>query len=90
MIVDGLNAIRGISCVAPKGTFYAFANIKGAGMSSDEFCNRLIDEAGLVVIPGDAFGEYGEGYVRMSFAVSDETITEGLNRLDMFMNKLKI
>ncbi len=90
MIVDGLNAIRGISCVAPKGTFYAFANIKGAGMSSDEFCSRLIDEAGLVVIPGDAFGEYGEGYVRMSFAVSDETITEGLNRLDMFMNKLKI
>lgn len=88
MIVEGLNSIKGISCVAPKGTFYAFANIKGANMSSDEFCNRLIDEAGLVVIPGDAFGEYGEGYVRMSFAVSDETITEGLNRLDMFMNKL--
>lgn len=88
MIVEGLNSIKGISCVAPKGSFYAFANIKGANMSSDEFCNRLIDEAGLVVIPGDAFGEYGEGYVRMSFAVSDETITEGLNRLDMFMNKL--
>ncbi len=90
MIVDGLNAIKGISCVAPKGTFYAFPNIKGANMSSDEFCNRLIDEAGLVVIPGDAFGEYGEGYVRMSFAVSDDTIIEGLNRLDMFMNKLNI
>ncbi|MCD2493472.1 pyridoxal phosphate-dependent aminotransferase [Lacrimispora sp. NSJ-141] len=90
MIVDGLNAIKGISCVAPKGTFYAFANVKGANMSSDEFCNRLIDEAGLVVIPGDAFGEYGEGYVRMSFAVSDETIIEGLNRLDMFMSKLNI
>ncbi|QNM04589.1 pyridoxal phosphate-dependent aminotransferase [Qiania dongpingensis] len=90
MIVDGLNAIKGISCVAPKGTFYAFANMKGANMCSDEFCNRLIDEAGLVVIPGDAFGEYGEGYVRMSFAVSDETIIEGLNRLDMFMSKLSI
>ncbi len=90
MIVDGLNAIKGISCVAPKGTFYAFANMKGSNMSSDEFCNRLIDEAGLVVIPGDAFGEYGEGYVRMSFAVSDETIIEGLNRLDMFMSKLNI
>lgn len=90
LLVNGLNSIKGISCVAPKGTFYAFANIKQSGMSSDEFCNRLIDEAGLVVIPGDAFGDYGEGYIRMSFAVSDETITEGLNRLDMFMNKLNI
>ena len=59
-------------------------------MSTDEFCDRLIDEAGLVVIPGNAFGEYGEGFIRMSFAVSDETIVEGLNRLDMFMNKLNI
>lgn len=90
MIVEGLNSIRGISCVMPKGTFYAFANIKRANMSTDEFCDRLIDEAGLVVIPGNAFGEYGEGFIRMSFAVSDETIVEGLNRLDMFMNKLNI
>ena len=90
MLVEGLNGIRGISCVPPKGTFYAFVNVKKANMDTDTFCDRLIDEAGLVVIPGNAFGEYGEGFVRMSFAVSDQTIVDGLNKLGSFMDKLPL
>lgn len=88
MIVQGLNAIPGISCLPPKGTFYAFANIQGSGVPSEVFSNRLMEEAGVVVIPGIAFGEGGEGFIRMSFATSDEAIMEGLNRIDIFMNKL--
>lgn len=90
MLVEGLNSIRGISCVPPKGTFYAFVNIQQANMDTDVFCDRLIDEAELVVIPGNAFGEYGEGYIRMSFAVSDETIVTGLEKLEGFMKKLPL
>lgn len=90
MLVEGLNSIRGISCMPPKGTFYAFVNIQQAKMDTDVFCDRLIDEAELVVIPGNAFGEYGEGYIRMSFAVSDETIVTGLKKLEGFMNKLPL
>lgn len=90
MLISGLNSIKGISCVPPKGTFYAFVNIQRANMDTDVFCDRLIDEAKLVVIPGNAFGEYGEGYVRMSFAVSDETIVTGLEKLAGFMNKLAL
>lgn len=90
MLVEGLNSIRGISCTPPKGTFYAFVNIQQAKMDTDVFCDRLIDEAELVVIPGNAFGEYGEGYIRMSFAVSDETIVTGLKKLEGFMNKLPL
>jgi aminotransferase len=90
MLIEGLNSIRGISCVPPKGTFYAFVNIQRAKMDTDEFCDRLIDEAKLVVIPGNSFGEYGEGFVRMSFAVSDETIVTGLEKLEGFMSKLPL
>lgn len=89
-LVEGLNNIRGLSCLWPKGTFYTFPNIKGSHMSSDMFCNRLISEAGVVVIPGDAFGEYGEGYIRMCFATSDENIDEGLLRMNHFMNSLSL
>lgn len=83
ILVEGLNNIKGLSCMPPKGTFYAFPNIKKSGMSSDTFYKRLIDEAGVVVIPGDACGEYGEGYVRMCFATSDENIQQGLSQVQI-------
>lgn len=86
-IVDGLNSISGVNCTLPKGTFYAFANVKELGIPSDELVDRLMDEVGLVVVPGTAFGEDGEGFLRFSFAVSDETIDDGLERLETFVRK---
>ena len=88
MIISGLNVIPGISCRSPQGTFYAFANVKSLGLPVDELVDRLMDEVGLVVVPGTAFGDDGEGFLRFSFAVSDKTILDGLNRLETFVKKL--
>lgn len=89
MIVSGLNAIPGINCRSPQGTFYAFANVKSLGLPTDELVDRLMDEVGLVVVPGTAFGDDGEGFLRFSFSVSDETIADGLDRLETFVRKIR-
>ncbi len=81
VLVDGLNAIAGISCPMPAGAFYAFPNITRTGLSSQEFESRLLDEAGVSLLSGTAFGAYGEGYVRISFANSQENIREALRRI---------
>lgn len=85
LIIDGLNAIKGISCIEPKGAFYAFPNIRQTGMSSQEFADRALQEAGVALLSGTSFGEHGEGYIRLSFANSKENIREGLNRLEQFL-----
>jgi len=81
VIVDGLNGIDGVTCLAPKGAFYAFPNIRGTGMSSGEFTHRALHEAGVAVLSGTAFGEFGEGYLRLSFANSVENLREAVRRL---------
>ncbi len=81
VIVEGLNGIEGVTCRAPKGAFYAFPNIRGTGMSSKEFTRRALHEAGVAVLSGTAFGEFGEGYLRLSFANSVENIREAVRRL---------
>lgn len=88
IIVDGLNEIDGIRCLAPKGAFYAFANITATGLSSKEFAMRLLREKAVVTVPGTGFGEGGEGFVRLSYATSEETIREGLNRIREFVESL--
>ena len=85
LLVKGLNEIPGISCVMPKGAFYAFPNITGTGMSSEEFSTRLFKEANVAVVPGNTFGESGEGHVRCSYSVSRETIQEALKRINDFV-----
>lgn len=85
VMVRRINQIPGMSCRAPKGTFYAFINIKGLGMKSEEFANRLLEEKQVVVVPGTAFGEGGEGYIRMSYATSMELIEEGLDLMEAFV-----
>ena len=80
-IVEGLNEIPGISCLRPHGAFYAFPNITGTGCSSDELSSKLLDEAGVALLPGTAFGEHGEGYLRISYANSLENIEEALARM---------
>jgi len=85
LLVSGLNELTGVSCITPKGAFYAFPNIKETGLTSDEYATMLLEKAKVAVVPGSTFGESGEGYVRCSYSVSEETIKEALDR----MRKLK-
>lgn len=78
LVVDGLNAIPGISCIEPAGAFYAFPNITGTGLSSRELQDRLLEEAGVAMLAGTAFGSHGEGYMRVSYANSQDNLREAL------------
>lgn len=88
LIVDGLNRLKGVRCRMPGGAFYAFPNITGTGMSSKDISNRLLNEAGVAVLPGTAFGKYGEGFIRLSFATSQTNIREALGRMERFLAKI--
>jgi aspartate/methionine/tyrosine aminotransferase len=81
LIVSGLNDIPGISCVNPKGAFYAFPNVKQLGMSAKELELKLLNEAGVAILSGTAFGAFGEGYLRFSYASSTDNIREALRRV---------
>ncbi len=85
VIVDGLNAIEGVSCLRPDGAFYVFPNIKGTGFKSRELATRLLDEAGVAALTGTSFGAEGEGYLRFSYANSVDNIEEALRRFAAFL-----
>lgn len=87
-VVSGLNAIPGVSCQMPQGAFYAFPNVKSYGRSSDEIANYILEEAGVALLPGTAFGEYGEGYLRIVYANSLENIEEALGRMGEALARL--
>ena len=87
-LLDGLAKIDGIRCNRPNGAFYVFADISSFGLSSVEFCNRLLDEQKVVCIPGSAFGECGEGFIRIAYTCSDDNLYEALNRISCFCKKL--
>jgi aspartate/methionine/tyrosine aminotransferase len=80
-IVRGLNALPGVRCLEPDGAFYAFPNITGTGFSSRELADRLLEEAGVACLSGTAFGRYGEGFIRFSYANSLPNIEEALKRM---------
>jgi len=84
LLVDGLNAIDGITCLRPRGAFYVFPNFKGLGLTSKECETRLLEEFGVAALAGTSFGEYGEGYVRFSYANSQENIKKALERVAEF------
>lgn len=86
VIVKGLNDL-GLSCFEPRGAFYAFPSIARTGLSSDEFSERLLFEERVAVVPGSAFGECGEGFVRCSYATSLPDIEEALRRIGRFLEK---
>lgn len=86
-IYDRINAMELLSCIRPKGAFYLFVNIKKTGLTSEEFCNKLLDQKHVAVVPGSNFGACGEGYVRISYATSMELIEEGLNRIEEFLKE---
>jgi aspartate aminotransferase len=81
LIVNGLNRIPGISCVLPRGAFYVFPNVKKLGMDCNEFADFLLNEHGVAALPGTHFGAYGDGYLRLSYATSQENIKKGLERI---------
>ena len=89
LLIDGINSIPGLSCIKPKGAFYAFVNISKSKMKSEEFAVSLLKSTGVVVVPGSGFGEAGDGFIRMSYATSEENIMEGLKRMDRFMRSLE-
>lgn len=88
-VVSGLNSIPGIYCPEPDGAFYAFPSIRGTGISSREFEERALDEVGVAVLSGTAFGRFGEGYIRLSYANSLENIAKALERLDTFVARAR-
>ena len=88
VIVDGLNAIDGISCVKPLGSFYVFPNVTKLPLPCEELADYLMDEVGVALLPGTAFGKYGDGYLRLSYANSLENIKDALNRIQSAVSKL--
>jgi aminotransferase len=81
LVVKELEGIEGISCVKPQGTFYAFANITRIGLSSEKFTRELLEKARVAVVPGNAFGTQGEGFIRLSFAASANELTTAFERV---------
>ncbi|MGN0690085.1 MAG: pyridoxal phosphate-dependent aminotransferase [Oscillospiraceae bacterium] len=88
LIVKEFNRM-GMECFEPKGAFYVFPSIKCSGLSSEEFCTRLVEEYKVAIVPGNAFGQSGEGYVRVSYAYSINHILEALKRIEAFLASLK-
>ncbi len=81
LVYDRINKIEGLSCIAPKGAFYCFVNIKKLGMTDQEASDYYLNEAGVAMIPGSAFGEYGAGYLRVAFSNSYENIEKAMDRI---------
>ncbi|MCX6082388.1 MAG: pyridoxal phosphate-dependent aminotransferase [Chloroflexi bacterium] len=81
LIVNGLNNLPGVRCQSPQGAFYVFPNIKDTGLTSNECANLILEKAGVALLPGSSFGEYGEGYLRLSYANSIENIERGLEKI---------
>ena len=88
LIVSALQSMPEITCVDPGGAFYVFPSVASFGMSSDEFARRLLAEAKVAAVPGSAFGEYGEGYLRMAYSASYDDIAAGMERMRTFVEGL--
>jgi len=87
-VVEGLNALPGITCKTPRGAFYAFPNITGTGLSAREMQEALLEKLGVATVSGTSFGQYGEGYLRLSYAASLESIAEAFDRMRPFLDEV--
>ena len=90
IVVDGINSIHGLSCITPGGAFYVFINIKKTGMTSESFCDYILEDAGVAILPGTSFGEFGEGFVRICYAVNQDKIKNALERIKKSIIKLDL
>lgn len=89
LVVDGLNALPGVSCITPKGAFYAFPNVSKTGWKAKALASTVLEEAGVALIGGPDFGILGEGYIRLSYANSEENISRALERIRVFLEERK-
>jgi aspartate/methionine/tyrosine aminotransferase len=90
LIVDGLNAIPGISCLRPSGAFYVLPDVSGTGLSGDDLAHRLLYEAGVSTLAGTAFGGVATGHIRLSYATSQANIRTALERIGQFVGTLAV
>ena len=88
LVVSGLREI-GLDCFEPEGAFYVFPSIRSTGLSSDEFCEKLLYGKKVAVVPGNAFGESGEGFIRVSYSYSVSHLTRALELIDQFVKECK-
>jgi len=87
IVVEGLNGLPGVSCITPKGAFYAFPNIKATGRPAKQLASQLLEETGVALIGGPDFGILGEGYLRLSYANSEENILRAIDRIAAFLGR---
>ena len=87
LMVEGFRAM-GLDCFEPRGAFYVFPSIKSTGLTSEEFCNRLLMEHKIACVPGTAFGNCGEGHIRCSYATSIDKLSIALERMEAFVKSL--
>ena len=86
--MKALNDI-GLDCFEPQGAFYVFPSIKSTGLSSEDFCEQLLDRHNVAVVPGNAFGASGEGFIRISYAYSIKHITAAVERMQEFVDEVR-
>lgn len=87
-IVDGLNSIKGVSCQRPQGAFYVFPNVASFGKSSSELADLILEKAGVAVLPGSSFGQFGEGYLRLTYSNSIENINKAIDQISAALKGL--
>ena len=90
IIVNGLNSINGLSCIMPGGAFYVFVNIKKTGMTSNQFCEYILEDSGVAMLPGTSFGKFGEGFIRICYATSQDQINDAIKRIKKSISKLNL
>ena len=90
LIVNGINSIPELTCVAPGGAFYVFVNIKKTGMTSETFCEYVLEDSGVAMLPGTSFGQFGEGFIRICYAVGQNEIKDALERIKKSISKLDL
>ena len=88
LVVAGLNELPGVSCRMPKGAFYAFPNVSGVSIPAEEVADRLLEESGVAVLAGTAFGSVGKDNLRLSYANSQENLRRALERMRVFLESL--
>ena len=90
IITSGINSIDGLSCIKPDGAFYVFVNIKKTGMTSETFCEYMLEDSGVAMLPGTSFGQFGEGFIRICYAVGQNEIKDALERIKKSISKLNL
>ncbi len=85
VVTELLNTLPGVSCIKPKGAFYAFPNVSGTGRQAKPLANALLDQTGVALIGGPDFGVHGEGYIRVSYANSEDNIRRAVERIGGFL-----